>query len=175
MQINICSRILFLIVSLVAQRLKHLPAMWENWVDPWVGKIPWRRKWQLTPVFLPGKSHRQRSLVGYTPRGSKESDRTERLHFTIFNIFLVLEKYWCVMLGKIEGMRRRGWERMRWFDSITDSMDMNLSKLLEMVKNREDWCAAVHGVVKSQTQLSDWTVITTCKVGGNVNWYSHYW
>ena len=49
--------------------------------DPWVGKIPWRRKWQPTPVFLPGKSHGQRSLVGYIPWGSKESDTTERLHF----------------------------------------------------------------------------------------------
>ena len=49
--------------------------------DPWVGKIPWRRKWQPTPVFLPGKSHGQRSLVGYSPWGREESDTTERLHF----------------------------------------------------------------------------------------------
>ena len=49
--------------------------------DPWVGKIPWRRKWQSTPVLLPGKSHGQRSLVGYSPWGRKESDTTERLHF----------------------------------------------------------------------------------------------
>ena len=49
--------------------------------DPWVGKIPWRRKWQLTPGFLPGESHGQRSLVGYSPRSHKESDTTERLHF----------------------------------------------------------------------------------------------
>ena len=50
--------------------------------DPWVGKIPWRRKWQPTPVFLPGKSHGQRSLAGYSPWGRNELDMTERLHFT---------------------------------------------------------------------------------------------
>ena len=59
------------------------------------------------------------------------------------------------MLGKIEGKRRRGWQRMRWLDSITDSMDMNFSKLWEIVKDREDWHAAVHGITKSQTELSD--------------------
>ena len=74
----------------MAQTVNHLPTCGRPEFNPWVRKIFWRRKWQPTPVFLPGKSHGRRNLVGYSPRGHKESDVTERLQFPFFLLKILI-------------------------------------------------------------------------------------
>ena len=98
-------RILSIWASLVVQKLKRLLQCRRPGFDPWVRKIPWRRKWQPTPVYLPGESHGWRSLVGYSPWGRKGSDTTERLHFHFsLYICIIILSCWSINIKCISNI-----------------------------------------------------------------------
>ena len=152
---------------------KLAPESWgtyqKNFSEPRCLHFPIHRKW-TAGNWTSGRSN-QWILKKISPEYSlKELMLKLKLQYFGHLVWRTdsLEK--TLVLGKIEGRRRRGWQRMRWLDGLTNSMDLSLSKLQEMVMDREAWRATVHEVVKSQTRLSNWTELIHRKELNSLTW-----
>ena len=123
--------------------------------------------WRLLKVSWPARRYNQSILKQISPEYSLEGLMLKLKLQYIGHLMQGTDSVEnTLMLGKIKGGRRRGWQRMRWLNGIIDSVDKSLSKLWEMVKDREAWCATIHRVAKIQTWLSDWTELNLTEL----NW-----